>query len=120
MFWPASSTEKPNPWVAAHSDTGLACMTLAGASGLASLAKALLMRSNMACPIPLKWPPLSIRTLEGTTMIDVYTWATPNGHKVQIMLEECGLAYAVHPVNIGAGDQFRPEFLAISPNNKIP
>src|SRR5438067_2546836 len=53
-------------------------------------------------------------------MIDVYTWATPNGHKVHIMLEECGLPYAVHPVNIGAGDQFRPEFLAISPNNKIP
>jgi GSH-dependent disulfide-bond oxidoreductase len=53
-------------------------------------------------------------------MIDVYTWATPNGHKVHIMLEECGLAYAVHAVNIGAGDQFRPEFLAISPNNKIP
>jgi GST-like protein len=53
-------------------------------------------------------------------MIDVYTWATPNGHKVHIMLEECGLPYAVHPVNIGTGDQFRPEFLAISPNNKIP
>jgi len=53
-------------------------------------------------------------------MIDVYTWATPNGHKVHIMLEECGLPYAVHAVNIGAGDQFRPEFLAISPNNKIP
>lgn len=53
-------------------------------------------------------------------MIDVYTWATPNGHKVHIMLEECGLPYTVHPVNIGAGDQFRPEFLAISPNNKIP
>ena len=53
-------------------------------------------------------------------MIEVYSWATPNGHKVHIMLEECGLPYAVHPVNIGAGDQFRPEFLAISPNNKIP
>jgi GST-like protein len=53
-------------------------------------------------------------------MIDVYTWATPNGHKVHIMLEECGLPYAVHAVNIGAGDQFKPEFLAISPNNKIP
>jgi len=53
-------------------------------------------------------------------MIDVYTWATPNGHKVHIMLEECGLPYTVHAVNIGAGDQFRPEFLAISPNNKIP
>jgi GST-like protein len=53
-------------------------------------------------------------------MIDVYSWATPNGHKVHIMLEECGLPYRVHPVNIGAGDQFRPEFLTISPNNKIP
>jgi GST-like protein len=53
-------------------------------------------------------------------MIDVYSWATPNGHKVHIMLEECGLAYRVHAVNIGAGDQFTPAFLAISPNNKIP
>src|SRR3954452_25531832 len=53
-------------------------------------------------------------------MIDVYSWATPNGHKVHIMLEETGLPYNVHPVNIGAGDQFKPEFLAISPNNKIP
>ncbi len=53
-------------------------------------------------------------------MIDVYSWATPNGHKVHIMLEECGLPYAVHAVDIGAGDQFKPAFLAISPNNKIP
>lgn len=53
-------------------------------------------------------------------MIDVYSWATPNGHKVHIMLEECGLPYRVHAVNIGAGDQFKPEFLKISPNNKIP
>ena len=53
-------------------------------------------------------------------MIDVFTWPTPNGHKVHIMLEECGLPYAVHAVEIGAGDQFKPEFLAISPNNKIP
>ena len=53
-------------------------------------------------------------------MIDVYTWATPNGHKVHILLEECGLPYTVHAVDIGAGDQFKPEFLAISPNNKIP
>jgi GST-like protein len=53
-------------------------------------------------------------------MIDVYSWATPNGHKVHIMLEECGFEYAAHPVNIGNGDQFTPEFLAISPNNKIP
>jgi GST-like protein len=53
-------------------------------------------------------------------MIEVYSWATPNGHKVHIMLEECGLPYRVHAVDIGAGEQFRPEFLAISPNNKIP
>jgi len=53
-------------------------------------------------------------------MIDVYTWPTPNGHKIHIMLEETGLEYRVHAVNIGAGDQFKPEFLAISPNNKIP
>ena len=53
-------------------------------------------------------------------MIEVYSWPTPNGHKVHIMLEECGLPYRVHGVDIGAGEQFRPEFLAISPNNKIP
>jgi len=53
-------------------------------------------------------------------MIEVYSWATPNGHKVHIMLEECGLPWRVHAVDIGAGDQFEPEFLAISPNNKIP
>jgi GSH-dependent disulfide-bond oxidoreductase len=53
-------------------------------------------------------------------MIEVYSWATPNGHKVHIMLEECGLAYRTIPVDIGAGDQFTPDFLAISPNNKIP
>ena len=52
--------------------------------------------------------------------IDVYSWPTPNGHKIHIMLEECGLPYRVTPVNIGAGDQFKPEFLTISPNNKIP
>jgi GST-like protein len=53
-------------------------------------------------------------------MIDVYTWPTPNGHKVHIMLEETGLPYTVHAVDIQAGDQFKPEFLKISPNNKIP
>ncbi|HYD78418.1 MAG TPA: glutathione binding-like protein [Paucimonas sp.] len=53
-------------------------------------------------------------------MIDVYSDATPNGHKIHIMLEECGLPYRIHRVNIGEGDQFKPEFLAISPNNKIP
>jgi GSH-dependent disulfide-bond oxidoreductase len=53
-------------------------------------------------------------------MIDLYTWPTPNSHKVTIMLEECKLAYAVHAIDIGAGDQMKPDFLKISPNNKIP
>ena len=53
-------------------------------------------------------------------MIEVYSWATPNGHKVHIMLEECGLPYRVIPIDIGAGEQFDHRFLAISPNNKIP
>lgn len=53
-------------------------------------------------------------------MIDLYTWPTPNGHKIHIMLEECSLPYAVHAIDIGAGDQFKPEFLRISPNNKMP
>ena len=53
-------------------------------------------------------------------MIDLYTWPTPNGHKVHIMLEEVGLEYNVIPIDINAGDQFDPEFLKISPNNKMP
>ncbi|RRN62641.1 glutathione S-transferase family protein [Caulobacter sp. 602-1] len=53
-------------------------------------------------------------------MIDLYTWTTPNGRKASIMLEEVGLPYRVHPVNIGKDEQFDPKFLAISPNNKIP
>jgi GSH-dependent disulfide-bond oxidoreductase len=53
-------------------------------------------------------------------MIELYTWPTPNGHKVHIMLEETGTPYHVVPVNIGEGDQFKPEFLKISPNNKMP
>ena len=57
-------------------------------------------------------------------MINVYSWPTPNGHKIHIMLEECGFRlgrdWLAHPVNIGTGDQFKPEFLKISPNNKIP
>jgi GST-like protein len=53
-------------------------------------------------------------------MIDLYTWPTPNGRKVSIALEEMGLAYRCHAVNLPAQDQFHPDFLAISPNNKIP
>jgi GSH-dependent disulfide-bond oxidoreductase len=52
--------------------------------------------------------------------IELYYWPTPNGWKISIMLEECGLPYTVHSVNIGKGDQFKPDFLAISPNNKMP
>lgn len=53
-------------------------------------------------------------------MIDLYTWSTPNGRKASIMLEETGLEYNVHPINILEDDQFKPDFLTISPNNKIP
>lgn len=53
-------------------------------------------------------------------MIDLYTWNTPNGRKISIALEEMGLAYKVHPVDISKGQQFEPAFLAISPNNRIP
>jgi GST-like protein len=53
-------------------------------------------------------------------VIDLYTWSTPNGRKVSIMLEEVGLPYEVHPIHIGQGDQFKDEFLDVSPNNKIP
>ncbi|MEA5565327.1 glutathione binding-like protein [Anabaena sp. UHCC 0399] len=53
-------------------------------------------------------------------MIDLYYWTTPNGHKITVFLEEVGLPYNIIPVNIGAGDQFKPEFLNISPNNRIP
>jgi GST-like protein len=53
-------------------------------------------------------------------MIDLYTWGTPNGRKVSIMLEECGLPYRVHAINIGKNDQFTQEFIALNPNSKIP
>jgi GSH-dependent disulfide-bond oxidoreductase len=53
-------------------------------------------------------------------MIDLHYWTTPNGHKVTIFLEEAGLPYRIVPVNISKGDQFKPDFLAISPNNRIP
>jgi len=53
-------------------------------------------------------------------MIDLYYWTTPNGHKISLFLEEAGLPYKVHPVNIGQGEQFKPDFLKIAPNNRIP
>ena len=53
-------------------------------------------------------------------MIDLYYWPTPNGFKISIMLEECGLPYKIVPVNIGTGEQFKPDFLKISPNNRMP
>ena len=53
-------------------------------------------------------------------MIELHYWPTPNGHKITIFLEEAGLAYTLHPVDIGKGDQFTPEFLKISPNNRMP
>jgi len=53
-------------------------------------------------------------------MLELWTWATPNGHKVHIALEELGVPYKVIPIDIGAGDQFKPEFLKITPNHRIP
>ena len=53
-------------------------------------------------------------------MIELYYWTTPNGHKITMFLEEAGLPYTIVPVNIGAGDQFKPDFLKIAPNNRIP
>ncbi|HVH75273.1 MAG TPA: glutathione binding-like protein [Stellaceae bacterium] len=53
-------------------------------------------------------------------MIELYYWPTPNGHKIAMFLEEAGLEYRIHPVDISAGDQFKPEFLRISPNNRMP
>jgi GST-like protein len=53
-------------------------------------------------------------------MIDLYYWTTPNGHKITMFLEEAGLKYKIFPINIGKGDQFKPEFLAVAPNNRIP
>src|SRR3981081_1461379 len=60
------------------------------------------------------------RTKRPLTMIELYYWTTPNGHKITLFLEEAGLPYTIHPVNLSRGDQFKPEFLAISPNNRIP
>src|SRR5476651_832599 len=59
-------------------------------------------------------------SLGNAPMIDLYYWTTPNGHKITIFLEETGLKYKIFPINIGKGDQFKPEFLAVAPNNRIP
>ena len=53
-------------------------------------------------------------------MIDLYYWPTPNGHKITLFLEEVGLPYTIHPIDIGKGDQFKPDFLKIAPNNRMP
>src|SRR5258708_25360439 len=65
-------------------------------------------------------PPVRPVISSGNTMIDLHYAPTPNGWKISIMLEELGIPYTVIPVNIRAGDQFKPEFLAISPHNRIP
>src|SRR5580692_12611598 len=64
----------------------------------------------------------SIRNVSGrnAAMIDLYYWTTPNGHKITMFLEETGLKYKIFPVNIAKGDQFKPEFLKVAPNNRIP
>jgi GST-like protein len=58
--------------------------------------------------------------MEPYPMIDLYYWTTPNGHKIALFLEEAGLPYRIHPINIGKDEQFQPHFLKISPNNRIP
>jgi GST-like protein len=69
----------------------------------------------------LSFPPAAIRgDKRERIMIDLHYWTTPNGHKITMFLEEAGLPYRLFPVNIGTGDQFKPEFLAIAPNNRIP
>ena len=72
--------------------------------------------------LPAVHPPSPNASLRGQVlaMIDVYYWPTPNGHKITMFLEEVGLDYAIHAVDISAGDQFKPEFLRISPNNRMP
>src|SRR5205085_9666393 len=120
---PRAAPENVMPREAAHSDTGpCACASvLSPLRSLASRWKAFLMRSNIGWGFRLKSGHYGLKQeVTRVSTIQVHSWPTPNGHKVHIMLEECGLPYEAIPVNIGAGEQFRPEFLAISPNNKIP
>lgn len=73
------------------------------------------------CPVWLVATLLTAIFFTGNdTMIDLYYWTTPNGHKITIFLEEANIPYTLHPINIGAGEQFAPEFLKIAPNNRIP
>src|SRR4051812_46283854 len=65
-------------------------------------------------------PPISRAQASEIAMIELYYWPTPNGHKITLFLEEAGLDYEVHPVNIGTGDQFKPDFLKIAPNTRMP
>ena len=83
----------------------------------------------MGSPVPtgagdlgfaVRWLALAINGTRNPSMIDLYYWTTPNGHKITLFLEEAGLDYRIHPVNIGKGEQFAPEFLKIAPNNRIP
>jgi GSH-dependent disulfide-bond oxidoreductase len=113
--------------VPAHSDkrlpvAGATSEDAASEGAAASLENAFFSRSNMEVGFNLKcaFLPISPRHTMQTKAIQVYSWPTPNGHKVHIMLEECGLPYTAIPVNIGTGDQFKLDFLKISPNNKIP
>jgi GST-like protein len=69
---------------------------------------------------PVKKPPPKAKKAKPAKPIALYYWPTPNGHKISIMLEELGVPYEVHPVNIGKGEQFAPAFLKISPNNRMP
>jgi GST-like protein len=77
-------------------------------------------KSKVKPSSPKKLRPARSAAAAGRQPIDLYYWSTPNGYKISIMLEECRLPYRVIPVNISKGEQFRPEFLAISPNNRIP
>src|SRR5204863_8161648 len=71
-----------------------------------------------ACSRPSRCPPIHRR--KDSAMLDVHYWTTPNGHKITIFLEETGLPYKLIPVNIGKGEQFKADFLGVSPNNRIP
>ena len=82
------------------------------------VAQARLTAINAA--LAIRTAPVKAVSNKGAPMLDLYTWTTPNGRKVSVMLEETGLPYRAHAINIGKDDQFKPEFVALSPNSKIP